>query len=142
MTEQNPSKLGKTIKELDTSHAVGVFEKTKFSMCIPAVQNEIAKLPIESIVIFGLEGHICVEQTALELLASEKYTVHIVADCVLSRSQEDRMLALERLRACGCIITTSENVMFKLMQDKNHPKFNDVRKLVTEPSYATGLCKL
>lgn len=109
-------------------------------MCIPAVQQELAKLNIESIVLFGLEGHICVEQTALELLASDKYVVHVVADCVLSRSQEDRMLALERLRACGCIIATSENVIFKLMKDKEHPKFNDVRKLVTEPSSVTGLC--
>lgn len=110
-------------------------------MCIPAVQEEIKKLPnIDSIVLFGIESHICVEQTALELLATDKYAVHIVADCVLSRSHEDRMLALERLRSCGCIITTSENVMFKLMKDKEHPKFNDVRKLVTEPSCPTGLC--
>jgi nicotinamidase-related amidase len=110
-------------------------------MCVPAVQKEIEKLPnIESIVLFGLESHICVEQTALELLATEKYSVHIVADCVLSRSQEDRMLALERLRSCGCIITTSENVIFKLMKDKEHPKFNEVRKLVTDPSFSTGLC--
>lgn len=105
-------------------------------MCIPDVQEVIEKLPnpIESVVIFGLESHICVEQTAMDFLASEKYSVHVVADCVLSRCAEDRVLALERLRSYGCIITTSENVIFKLMKDKNHPKFNDVRKLVTEPS--------
>lgn len=140
MTEQNPSKLGSTIKDLDISHAVGVYDKTKFSMYIPAVQEKIASLPnVESVVLFGLESHICVEQTALDLLATDKYAVHIVADCVLSRSQEDRMLALERLRSCGCIITTSENVIFKLMKDKEHPKFNEVRKLVTEISSPTGL---
>lgn len=105
-------------------------------MCIPEVQGAIDKLPnsIESVVIFGIESHICVEQTAMDFLASEKYSVHIVADCCLSRVAEERLLALERLRSYGCIITSSENVIFKLMKDKNHPKFNDVRKLVTEPS--------
>lgn len=136
MTEQNPSKLGKTIKEFDVNHAVGIFEKSKFSMCIPEVSSVIDKLPnnIESVVLFGLESHICVEQTAMDLLASEKYSVHVVADCSLSRTAEDRLLAFERLRSYGCIITTSENVIFKLMKDKNHEKFNDARKLVTEPS--------
>ena len=136
VTEQNPSKLGNTIKELDVTHATGIFDKSKFSMCIPEVQEVIEKLPnkIESVVIFGLESHICVEQTAMDFLASEKYSVHVVADCCLSRVAEDRAFALERLRSIGCFITTSENVIFKLMKDKNHPKFNDVRKLVTEPS--------
>jgi nicotinamidase-related amidase len=140
VTEQNPAKLGKTIKELDISNA-SVFEKTKFSMCIEEADKYLQNFPqINSIVLFGLEAHICVEQTTLDLLASEEYTVHVVADCTLSRSQEDRLLAFERMKNAGAIITTSENVIFKLMKDKNHPKFNEVRKLVTDPSSPTGLC--
>lgn len=110
-------------------------------MCVNEVEKHLQALPqIESIVLFGLEAHICVEQTTLDLLESEKYAVHIVADCTLSRSQEDRLLAFERMKNAGAIITTSENVIFKLMKDKNHPKFNEVRKLVTDPSSPTGLC--
>lgn len=109
-------------------------------MCIPEVQQLLGDHEnVESVVLFGLEGHICVEQTALDLLATDKYSVHVVADCVLSRTLPDRMMALDRMRNLGCIITTYENVIFKLMKDKNHPKFNDVRKLVTEPSNDTGL---
>jgi nicotinamidase-related amidase len=120
-----------------------VFAKTKFSMCINEVNDLLVKFNedgFQSIVLFGIEAHICVEQTTLDLLAGEKYDVHIVADCTLSRNQEDRLLAFERMRNAGAIITTSENVIFKLMKDKNHPKFNEVRKLVTEPSCPTGLC--
>ncbi|KAL7018815.1 hypothetical protein ACKWTF_010924 [Chironomus riparius] len=140
VTEQNSAKLGKTISDLDIEHAKGVFDKTKFSMCIPEVHQLLGDHQyIESIVLFGIESHICVEQTALDLLATDKYSVHIVADCVLSRTLTDRMMALDRMRSLGCFITTYENVIFKLMKDKNHPKFNDVRKLVTETSSDTGL---
>lgn len=136
MTEQNPEKLGKTISELDVSHAAGVFAKTKFSMAIPQVLDILeASKNVDSIVIMGLETHICVEQTALDLLAMNKFgEIHIVADCALSRTSGDRKFALRRLQSLGCIITTSENVIFKLVKDKNHPKFNDIRKLVQSPS--------
>jgi isochorismate hydrolase len=142
VTEQNSEKLGKTISELDIKHARGVFDKTKFSMCIPEVGKILDREDIESIVVFGLETHICVDQTCLDLLETQQYEVHVVADCVLSRSSVDRDFALERLRSAGCVITTSENVIFKLLRDKNHPKFNEVRKLVSEPTQNTFPNKL
>lgn len=90
---------------------------------------------VDSIVLMGLETHICVEQTALDLLAMDKFgEIHIVADCVLSRTLGDRKMALRRLQNLGCIITSSENVIFKLVKDKNNSKFNDIRKLVANPS--------
>lgn len=67
------------------------------------------------------------------------YSVHIAADCTMSRSLEDRALALERLKNIGCCISTSENIIFKLLKDKNNPAFNEVRKLVMEISVDTGL---
>lgn len=114
-------------------------------MAIPEVKSKINEIysnnKLESIVLFGIEAHICVEQTAIDLI-NEGYQVHVVADCSMSRSLEDRTLALTRLKQIGCFVTTSENVIFKLMQDKDHPKFNDVRKLVGETSIDTGLAKL
>lgn len=68
--------------------------------------------------------------------------VHVVADCSTSRSPEDRALAFERLRQIGCFVTTSENVIFKLLKTKDNPSFNIVRKLVTEASVPTELAKL
>lgn len=105
-------------------------------MAIPEVLDILkASKNIDSIVLMGLETHICVEQTALDLLSLDKFgEIHIVADCALSRTSGDRKFALRRLQSLGCIITTSENVIFKLVKDKNHPKFNDIRKLVQSPS--------
>lgn len=78
------------------------------------------------------------EQTALDLVKLG-YSVHVAADCSMSRSQEDRMLAMERLRDIGCFISTSENIIFKLIRDKNNPIFDKVRKLVIQKSEETGL---
>ncbi|XP_058813371.1 isochorismatase domain-containing protein 1 [Topomyia yanbarensis] len=144
VTEHYPEKLGRIVKDLDIAHAKGVFPKTLFSMMIPEVQAKIADLfgkDLETVVLFGLESHICLEQTAMDLL-NNGYTVHVAADCSLSRQQEDRKLALERLKQLGCFVTTSENVIFKLMKDKQHPAFDKVKNLVREPSVDTELSKL
>lgn len=143
-TEQFPEKLGKIVKDLDIAHAQGVYPKTLFSMGTPEVLSKINELygaNLESVVLFGIEAHICVEQTAIDLRGLG-YDIHVVADCSMSRSPEDRALALERLKQIGCFVTTSESIIFKLMKDKNHPKFNDLRKLVTQVSADTGLAKL
>lgn len=75
----------------------------------------------------------CVEQTAFELINKE-INVWLVADCCASRLEQDRNLALERLRSIGCNITTSESVIFNLMQDKNHKSFKEIAKLVKKVS--------
>lgn len=130
VAETSPDRLGPTAQELDVKHAIGVYSKSQFSMLIPEVVEQLKTLShIDSIVLVGIESHICVEQTAMALLALEKYSVHIVADCVQSRTVFDSKLSLRRLDNMGCIITTLENVIFKLIKDKNHPKFNDIWKL-------------
>uniref|UniRef100_A0A1L8DXZ4 Isochorismatase domain-containing protein 1 n=1 Tax=Nyssomyia neivai TaxID=330878 RepID=A0A1L8DXZ4_9DIPT len=144
VSEHYPEKLGRIVKDLDVSHAKMIYGKTLFSMATPEMRNKVKELfpgDLESIVLFGLESHICLEQTAVDM-CDMGYQVHIAADCAMSRSLEDRAIALQRLREIGCHITTSESIIFKLMKDKNHPKFNEVRKLVTFPSEDTGLSKL
>jgi len=142
------SKL-KTSSELNIVHAVGVYPKLAFSMA--AQHDELnggglllairQRINIQSIVLFGLEAHICVEQTAMDLLNLD-YEVHVVADCTISRSEEDRRLAFERLRQIGCFVNTSESVIFKLLKSKDNPAFAEVRALVAEISSDTGLAKL
>ncbi|XP_012218582.1 isochorismatase domain-containing protein 2-like [Linepithema humile] len=142
VTEQNPKALGKTIPEIDISGAKGPFAKTQFSMCTSEVRKELATIcdgeRPNSIILIGLETHVCVENTAIDL-RQRGYEVHTVADCCSSRTQEDRILALERMRDIGCHITTSENVVFKLLQDANHEKFRNVLTFIKTPSLYTGL---
>ncbi|KAK7788883.1 hypothetical protein R5R35_013449 [Gryllus longicercus] len=144
VTEQNPNGLGRTVSELDVKHAVGVYPKTRFSMLTPEVSSLIDALcggHLQCVVLFGVEAHVCVEQTAAELTA-RGLQVHVVADACTSRSQEDRLLAFQRLKQIGCFITTSETVIFKLLGDKEHPHFADIRPLIKTTSPNTGLATL
>jgi len=123
VTEQIPKSLGKIIPEFDISAAKGPFEKTQFSMCTPQINKELATLcngqKPESVMLIGIETHVCIENTAIDL-RQYGYEVHVVADCCSSRTQEDRILALERMRDIGCHITTSETVIFKIVGDVRH----------------------
>lgn len=140
VTEQYPKGLGKTVAELDVSHGT-VFEKTKFSMVLPEVEEKMNLLcdgGVKQVILFGIEAHVCIQQTAIDLL-TRGIEVFIVADATSSRFQSDRMLAFERLRQAGAVITTCESVMFQLIGDKNHPKFKEVQALVKGDYVDTGL---
>lgn len=140
VSEQNPDKLGRTVSELNIAHARAVYPKLEFSILGNAMfqQYFLNVKNVKSVILFGLETHVCIEQTAMDLLDSG-YDVHIVADCTTSRSTEDRMLAFQRLRQIGCLITTSENVIFKLLGGKNHPLFSEIRPLLMKQSAESGL---
>ncbi|XP_015609361.1 isochorismatase domain-containing protein 2 [Cephus cinctus] len=142
VSEQNPKALGKTIPQFDISGAKGPFAKMTFSMYTPEISKEISTLcngsPPEAIVLIGVETHVCVENTAIDL-RRHGFEVHTVADCCSSRTQEDRLLALERMKQIGCHISTSENVIFKLMAHAKHEQFKKIQALVKTPSQYTGL---
>lgn len=142
VSEQNPKALGKTIPAFDISGAKGPFAKTQFSMCTPEINKELSTIcsgqKPDSVILIGLETHVCIENTAVDLRQGG-YEVHTVADCCTSRTQEDRLLALERMREMGCHITTSENVIFKLMADAKHKEFKTIQGLVKTPTLYTGL---
>ncbi|KAH8381614.1 hypothetical protein KR093_009403 [Drosophila rubida] len=136
VTEQYPEKLGKTACELDVGHACSVIPKTKFSMIVPPVEEKMKSIfggVPQTAVLFGLETHVCIEQTAFDLL-KKKIDVWLVADCCASRLNQDRDLALERMRDIGCIITSAESVIFNLLNDKNHKSFKDIAGLVKKVS--------
>ncbi|TPX55641.1 hypothetical protein PhCBS80983_g05159 [Powellomyces hirtus] len=129
VTEQNPKALGKTVHELDVSKA-HVFAKTKFSMYVPEVQALLEKLTgPRAAVLFGIESHVCVMQTALELLDND-YHVIVLADGVSSMNRGEVTIALARLRAAGATVATSESILFQLMGDAANEKFRDLSKLV------------
>lgn len=138
VTEQYPKGLGPTVKELDVSQEK-IFPKTSFSMLIPAVVDHMKTLPdLKSVVVCGIENHVCIQNTVLDLL-EEKFDVHIIADACSSRSLTDRMFAFQRMREAGAFITTSECMMLGLCGDAAHPKFKPIQKLIIESAPDTGL---
>ncbi|CAC5357922.1 Isochorismatase domain-containing protein 2A,Isochorismatase domain-containing protein 2,Isochorismatase domain-containing protein 1 [Mytilus coruscus] len=139
-----PKGLGNTVTELDISHAAGTFAKTKFSMVLPEVETQLEGLcsnDVQHIVLFGIETHVCVQQTVIDLL-NKNNEVHIVADACSSRSQTDRVFALERFRHMGATVTTSEAVLLQLIGDTNHPQFKAIQNLIMKSAPDTGLVKL
>ncbi|XP_060596140.1 isochorismatase domain-containing protein 1-like [Ruditapes philippinarum] len=143
-TEQYSKGLGKTVTELDISHAVGVYDKTKFSMVLPEVEEKMKELcagDVRHVVLFGIETHVCIQQTVIDLL-ERGIEVHIVADACSSRSQMDRQFAYERFRAMGVTVTTSEAILLQLVGDKNHAKFKEIQGLIKTSAPVSGLVKL
>ncbi|KAA0703597.1 Isochorismatase domain-containing protein 1 [Triplophysa tibetana] len=139
VSEQYPKGLGSTVQELDLTGAKLVFPKTKFSMVLPEVEAALAELPaVRSVVLFGVETHVCIQQTALDLIG-RGFEVHVVADATSSRSMMDRMFALERLARTGTLISTSESVLLQLVNDKEHPKFKEIQNIIKVSAPESGL---
>ncbi|KAG4221750.1 hypothetical protein PC116_g29774 [Phytophthora cactorum] len=142
VTTQNGTKLGPTVSELQelTADAVVNADKTAFSMLrVPEIAARFPRadptgaagpLPSE-VAIVGIETHICVTQTALDLL-ERGHKVYVLADGVSSCNEMDARVAFARLRAAGAVITTSESWLYECMGDAGIPPFRDVAKLVKE----------
>ena len=143
VTEQYPKGLGKTCAEAlsDGVDADGkakvltfpTFEKTLFSMVTPQFSAHALTPPerFKAFVLYGIEAHVCVLQTCLDLL-SLGYEVHVVSDCVSSQSPEDRRTAIRRMEMSGAYTTSSQSVLFMLMGSAGHPKFKEMSKLAVE----------
>eukprot|EP01098_Paradermamoeba_levis_P015797 TRINITY_DN8214_c0_g1_i3.p1 TRINITY_DN8214_c0_g1~~TRINITY_DN8214_c0_g1_i3.p1 ORF type:complete len:181 (+),score=60.95 TRINITY_DN8214_c0_g1_i3:66-545(+) len=93
VTEQYPQVLGKTVPEIGLSKEQKVIEKFQFSMLLPEVEEELKRSNIKSVVLMGIEAHVCVMQTTLDLL-EKGYDVHIVADGTSSSSNDFKNLPL------------------------------------------------
>jgi isochorismate hydrolase len=83
----------------------------------------------KSLVIFGIEAHVCVLKTALEA-ATRNYETYVVGDAVSSRTEENKILALERLRQSGVFIVSTEMILFQLMDCAGTDEFRAISKLV------------
>lgn len=142
VTEQYPKGLGRTAAQLGLAEFPDIkpIEKTQFSMVTSDVLNLMKdKHPqVKSVILCGIEAHVCVQGTCLELL-DKGYDVHVVADGVSSRTQIDRKFALDRMKRAGAFVTTSESVILGLVGDSAHPKFKEVQKLILQSAPDTGL---
>lgn len=131
VTEQLPDKLGSTRKEIAGPLAEApIIPKSSFSCCGEPKFIEALKLSgKKQIVLCGIEAHICVTQTALDLLA-QGFDVYLAADAVSSRSPDNKQLAIERMRQHGAEIITTEMALFEWLSDAAHPAFREIRKLL------------
>lgn len=132
ITEQYPKGLGKTI-ECISSHLPEDFnyiEKISFSALNTREVFEALKLHNKSqILLFGIETHICVSQTAAAL-AEAGFEVFIIENACGSRSEKEHRFGLERIKNNGAQIITTEIALFELLKSAKHPKFKEVQALI------------
>lgn len=152
-TTQLRGKLGETCAELGLDSPDGIrtkahVDKSAFSMFVPEVQKAFHELGPEKreVVIVGIETHICVTQTTLDLLR-EGHKVYILADGVSSCNPQEIPIALNRLRAEGAIVTSSESFLYECMGDAGISEFKGVAGVVKEFNGKTkeslqALCKI
>jgi isochorismate hydrolase len=98
-------------------------------MLTEEVQQHFQSLNRTQVVLFGIETHVCVLQTCLDLIAAD-YNVHVVVDSVSSQRSHDRTVALHRMSQAGAYMTTVESVLFQLLRDSTHPCFKQISTLI------------
>ncbi|VUZ48692.1 unnamed protein product [Hymenolepis diminuta] len=140
ITEMYPQGLGQTVEDLGDITHIPVYPKRDFSMLTKKLlEHADFKNGFDSVLLCGIETHVCVQRTALELLERFNLDVHCVADAVSSRNYTDRMIALERMRQSGVFITTAESAILGLVEGSEHPKFKDLQKLIIPKGPDSGL---
>lgn len=130
-TEQYPKGLGPTSKViLDELQGYQAYQKMTFS-CSGAENlfEEFEKKNLSQIIVTGIESHVCVQQTVMDLLANN-FQVNLVADSVSSRKITDYNIALDRMRKLGAEVTTTESVLFELLELCGTPEFKEISKIV------------
>lgn len=130
-TEQYPKGLGATAKKIkDALHNAHAIEKMSFSCFgVQELFQELKQKGLKQIVVTGVESHVCVQQSVLDLLAND-FQVDVAADAVSSRRLYDKETALNRMRSNGAEITTTESILFELLEVCGTDEFKSVSKLV------------
>lgn len=135
-TQQYTKVFGPTVKDCfanpeEDMAELPIFEKKLFSMLTPECSAHIDSLGSErtSFLLCGIEAHVCVQQTALDLL-EQGHDVHVIVDGVSSQQPFDREIALQRMSQAGAFLTTAQSAAFMLMKSADHPNFREISKLV------------
>lgn len=132
VTEQYPKGLGRTAAEIIEALAPGTepIEKTAFSSC--GAREFVARLEqsgTKQIVVCGIEAHICVNQTTHDLL-SRGFQVHLLMDCITSRTPRDRETGISKMQRSGAVPSSVEMALFELLRDARHEQFKAIQKLI------------
>jgi nicotinamidase-related amidase len=130
-TEQYPKGLGRTIPDVKKELGdLSLIEKVAFSCCrVDAFNERLNSLGRRQIVLSGIETHVCVLQTAADLI-QRGYGVHVVADAVCSRRRLDWEIGLRWMEKNGAMITTTEIIAFQLLKEAGTDEFKRLSKFV------------
>lgn len=132
VSEQYPKGLGHTVEELAARLPEGTepIEKLRFSACgVEAFDAALAASGCDTWVVAGIETHVCVHQTVMDLL-DRGLTTYVAADAVSSRAPANKALALERMAGAGARVTSSEMALFEMLEVAGSPEFKAISKLV------------
>ncbi|MDQ3799294.1 MAG: isochorismatase family protein [Acidobacteriota bacterium] len=132
VTEQYPKGLGRTAEEILFSlpDDFEFVEKTAFSSCGAQIfMEKLEATGARQILLGGIETHICVNQTAHDLLANG-FQVHLLTDCVGSRFEHDKLSAIQKLTMSGAIPSGVEMALFELLRDSRHEQFKEIQQLI------------
>jgi len=131
-TEQVPEKLGQTtpeIAELLVGSATPI-SKASFSCCgTPPFTAELQTLNRRQLLVTGIETHICIYQTSIDLLNLD-YDVQVVADAVSSRTAENKQIGLARVKEAGAVVTSTEMALFELLRVAEGDRFRQIARIV------------
>ena len=129
--QQVPEALGPTVEQiaclLDEYQPIN---KSSFNCCdCEEFTKRLEKIGRKQLLLTGIEAHICVYQTAIQLHA-QSYQPYVIADAVSSRTLDNKNIAMSRLASEGVKIASTEMVLFELLRSADHPKFKQIAKLV------------
>jgi len=129
--QQVPEALGPTIPEIaELLGDVKPINKSAFSCCCDEKFNSaLKKIGRQQVLLCGIETHVCIYQTAMDLKSKGK-EVHVIADAVSSRTLDNKKLALEKLRTNGIDIDCTEMTLFELLKTAQHLSFKTIAKLI------------
>lgn len=130
LTEQYPKGIGPTCTPL-RGHLGDCppIEKLRFSACVQEVAERLREVDRQKVIVVGIEAHVCVQQTVLDLLRLG-YAPYVCADATGSRRPLDRDTAIARMRQAGAIVTTTESVIFELMGEAGTDTFKKVLSII------------
>lgn len=131
VTEQLPEKLGPSSEPFKSLlEGATTVAKSSFSCCGDLrFLTELRALGRQQTILVGIETHVCVYQTAIDLLEAG-YEVVVAADAVSSRTAENKMQALQAMRAAGVAVLPTESILFTLLRDAADPRFKELLKLI------------
>jgi nicotinamidase-related amidase len=123
ITEQYPERLGPTLGSLRqlAPHA-SLISKLRFSACVESTLDALEKLGRKTLLICGVEAHVCVLQTALDLVERE-YSVFAARDAISSRTIENAEIGWQRMMRAGVLPTSAESAAFEMLQEAGTPDF-------------------
>ena len=133
VTEQYPKGLGRTVESLlELLPGNLPLEKISFSCCGSlGFMSQLRSFNRNDILVAGIETHVCVYQTAVELLEFG-YNVHLVTDCVSSRTEENKLLGIRCIEKAGASLTSTEMAVFELLRVAEGERFKAISTIVKE----------